>query len=53
MFDRLVEAAPDEAGLIKGEPRAAWVYYRVHSEALASVLVPEASDTMPLELDCS
>jgi ArsR family transcriptional regulator, arsenate/arsenite/antimonite-responsive transcriptional repressor len=43
-----------EAGLIIGERRATWVYYRIRPEvleALASVLVPAAPDTVPDELE--
>lgn len=43
-----------EAGLITGERRATWVYYRVEPdvlEALAAVLVPAAPDTVPDGLD--
>ena len=43
-----------EAGLITGERRATWVYYRIEPdvlEALAAVLVPAAPDTVPVELD--
>ncbi|MCD2191604.1 ArsR/SmtB family transcription factor [Actinomycetospora soli] len=39
-----------EAGLITGERRATWVYYRIEPdvlEALAAVLVPAAPDTVP------
>ncbi|MDD7967766.1 ArsR/SmtB family transcription factor [Actinomycetospora lemnae] len=39
-----------EAGLITGERRATWVYYRIQPEvleALAAVLVPAAPDTVP------
>ena len=45
-----------EAGLITGERRATWVYYRVRPEvleALASVLVPPTPDTVPAELTSS
>ena len=45
-----------EAGLITGERRATWVYYRVRPEvleALAAVLVPAVPDTVPVELDSS
>ena len=45
-----------EAGLITGERRATWVYYRVRPEvleALASVLVPPTPDTVPAELNSS
>ena len=37
-----------EAGLISGERRGTWVYYRVHPEALgrlSAVLVPDAAPT--------
>lgn len=42
-----------EAGLITGERRATWIYYRIQPEvleALAAVLVPAAPDTVPNEL---
>jgi ArsR family transcriptional regulator len=38
-----------EAGLISGERRGTWVYYRVHPEALgrlSAVLVPDAAPTV-------
>jgi ArsR family transcriptional regulator, arsenate/arsenite/antimonite-responsive transcriptional repressor len=43
-----------EAGLITGERRATWIYYRIRPEvleALAAVLVPAAPDTVPNELE--
>ena len=43
-----------EAGLITGERRATWIYYRIQPEvleALAAVLVPAAPDTVPDELE--
>ena len=38
-----------EAGLISGERRGTWVYYRVHPEALgrlSAVLVPNEAETV-------
>jgi ArsR family transcriptional regulator len=38
-----------EAGLISGERRGTWIYYRVHPEALgrlSAVLVPDAAPTV-------
>jgi ArsR family transcriptional regulator, arsenate/arsenite/antimonite-responsive transcriptional repressor len=43
-----------EAGLITGERRATWIYYRIRPEVLevlAAVLVPAAPDTVPNELE--
>ncbi len=42
-----------EAGLITGERRGTWVYYRVQPavlEAVAAVLVPAAPDTVPEDM---
>jgi ArsR family transcriptional regulator len=40
-----------EAGLISGERRSTWIYYRVHPEALrqlSAVLLPDQPETQPV-----